>query len=85
MFFELCIFGLSLYIICCTIWLKIVFYMYHHYNLYYKNTEFDYMYLFLCLSLFLNLIAFLNYAQTDFLTLTFFTTLSYIYLDNFFF
>ena len=83
MYFELCIATLSIFTLVCFLWLKIIMFLYNQYEMNYKNSEYETLYLVLCLSLSIYMITLLNYSQIDFLTLSLLTMISYIYFINF--
>ena len=83
MYFELCIATLSIFTLVCFLWLKIIMFFYNQYEMNYRNSEHETLYLVLCLSLSIYMITLLNYSQIDFITLSLLTTISYIYFINF--
>lgn len=84
MYFELYLLTLSIFILVFFLWLKIIMFFYNQYEMNYKNSDYETLYIVLCLSLSINIIVLLNYIQIDFITLPLLTTIIYIYFINFF-
>ena len=81
MYFELYL-TFSIFTFICYLWFKIIMLMYNQYEINYKDSDYENLYLFTCLSLSINIIVLLNYSQIDFITLSLLTTISYIFLNN---
>ena len=82
MYFELYVATFSIFTLVCYFLLKIIMFFYNQYEMNYRNSEYETLYIVLCLSLSINILAILNYSRIDFLTLSLLTTISYIYFIN---